>query len=127
MANIGAGESLHAYLVKKENVNIVDAYFRANIVPNVSIAKIDDMIPFRYRFLSTTEMTFQPISAHLKGKFDGVLFTSETDIFVNERDKIYFSDGLLQGKYLTITRVIPQVHIGAFVINKKYPKIIELA
>ena len=126
MANIGAGESLHAYLVKKEDINIVDAYVK-NVSPTVSVDRVDGMIPFRYRFLSTSEMTFQPISAHLKGKFDGVLYTSETDISVNERDKVYFVDGLLQGKYLTVTRVLPQVHIGAFVINKKYPKIIELA
>lgn len=126
MANIGAGETLNAYLVKSTDVNVVDAFVKDS-VPTEEIVAYANLQPFRYRFLSTSEMTYQPLSAHLKGKYDGVLFTSETDIKPTERDKILFVDGILEDKYLRVTRVLPQVQIGTFAINRKYPNIIELA
>lgn len=126
MANIGAGETYHAYLVKKENVKLVDSLIKETI-PTEENVTFEYMQSFRYRFLSQTEMTFQPISAWLKGKYDGVIFSSETEISPNANDKLYFIDGILEGKSLLITRVIPQVQNGMFMISKKFPNIIELS
>jgi hypothetical protein len=125
MANIGAGETYHAYLVKKENVKLVDSLIKT--IPTEKNVTFEYMQSFRYRFLSQTEMTFQPISAWLKGKYDGVIFSSETEISPNANDKLYFIDGILEGKSLLITRVIPQVQNGMFMISKKFPNIIELS
>ena len=126
MANIGAGETYHAYLVKKENVKLVDSLIKETI-PTEENVTFEYMQSFRYRFLSQTEMTFQPISAWLKGKYDGIIFSSETEISPNANDKLYFIDGILEGKSLLITRVIPQVQNGMFMISKKFPNIIELS
>ena len=79
MANIGAGETLHAYLVRAENVNLVDAFIKDNVASEDAF-KPEYSQRFRYRFLSTNEMTFQPISALLKGKFDAVIYSSETEL-----------------------------------------------
>ena len=125
MANIGAGETYHAYLVKKENVKLVDSLIKT--IPTEKNVTFEYMQSFRYRFLSQTEMTFQPISAWLKGKYDGIIFSSETEISPNANDKLYFIDGILEGKSLLITRVIPQVQNGMFMISKKFPNIIELS
>lgn len=126
MANIGAGETYHAYLVKKENVKLVDSLIKETI-PTEENVTFEYMQSFRYRFLSQTEMTFQPISAWLKGKYDGIIFSSETEISPNANDKLYFIDGILEGKSLLIARVIPQVQNGMFMISKKFPNIIELS
>ena len=125
MANIGAGETFTAYLVKRENVNLVDAFIKDNVASE-EVFKPEYSQRFRYRFLSNNEMTFQPISAHLKGKFDGVIYSSETDLKPRERDSIYFVDGLMEGKSLRVARVLPQMQHGAFLINHKHPNIIEL-
>lgn len=125
MANIGAGETLTAYLVKRESVNLVDAFIKDNVASE-EVFKPEYSQRFRYRFLSTNEMTFQPITAGLKGKFDGVIFSSETELKPRERDIIYFLDGILAEKRLLVTRVIPQMQHGAFLINKKHPNIMEL-
>jgi hypothetical protein len=125
MANIGAGETYTAYLVKKESVNLVDAFIKDNVASE-EVFKPEYSQRFRYRFLSTNEMTFQPISSHLKGKFDGVIYTSETELRPRERDGIYFVDGLMDGKFLRVSRVLPQMQHGAFVINMKHPNILEL-
>jgi len=125
MANIGAGETLHAYLVRAENVNLVDAFIKDNVASEDAF-KPEYSQRFRYRFLSTNEMTFQPITSHLKGKFDSVIYSSETELKPRERDKIYFIDGLMNGKALRVLRVLPQMQHGAFVINHKHPNIMEL-
>lgn len=125
MANIGAGETLHAYLVRAENVNLVDAFIKDNVASEDAF-KPEYSQRFRYRFLSTNEMTFQPISALLKGKFDAVIYSSETELKPRDRDKIYFIDGVNKGRQLRITRVLPQMQHGAFVINHKHPNIMEL-
>jgi hypothetical protein len=126
MANIGAGESYVAYLVKRDNVNVVDSLIK-NAVASQEIITSAYCKRFKYRFLSSTEMTYQPLSTHLKGKIDGSIFTSETDLNAVERDKLYFVGGIMDGKYLTIMRILPQVQHGAYTVNKKAPKIMELA
>ena len=124
MANIGAGETYHAYLVKKENVKLVDSLIKTILTEkNVTF---EYMQSFRYRFLSQTEMTFQPISNWLKGKLDGVIYSSETEISPNQNDKVYFLDGILANKALLIMKVLPQVQHGMFMLSKKPPNIIEL-
>ncbi|MCK9319498.1 hypothetical protein, partial [Methanoculleus sp.] len=68
------------------------------------------------------EMTSQPITGWLKGKFEKVIFTSETDIEFKERDFVLFEDGT---KY-RITRVLEQSQHGAFLISRNFPHILEL-
>ena len=121
MANIGAGEIRVAYLVKKENVTLIDSMIKTTATITYDIAQ--SLQKIRYRYLNSTEMTFQPLSGHLKGRYDRVLFTSETDIVFKERDKILFDD---METYLMITRVLPQVQHGFFAISKKAPNILEL-
>lgn len=125
MANIGAGETYTAYLVKKENVNFVDSLIKDS-VPTEQVISMGYMKFFRYRFLTMNEMTYSPISLHLKEKFDSVIFTSETTLEPKERDKIYFIDGVLEGKQFTIMRSRPQIQQGMFAFSKKYPFILEL-
>lgn len=125
MANIGAGETFHAYLVKKTNVTLVDSLLKSE-TPITEIVKMEYMTPFRYRFLNSTELMFQPLSGYAKSKIDGAIFSSETEINPAERDKIYFIDGFMQDKSLNIMRIIPQVAHGAFLISKKFPRIMEL-
>lgn len=122
MANLGAGEVLKAYLVKKELITVVDTQYKSS-VPVEEIKKIYKLKQIRYRYLTNTEATYQPINNWLKGKYDKVIFTSETDVEFRERDKILFDDG----RYLVINSVIPQTQHGAFLINRKPPHILELS
>lgn len=120
MANLGAGEVLKAYLVKKELITVVDSQLKDTSVEEVkSIYKLK---LFKYRHITDREMTTQPISGYLKGQFDKVIFTSETDIVFNERDKILFPDKTT----LVIERKIPQKQHGYFIISNKFPHILEL-
>ena len=121
MANIGAGELLKGYLIKKATVKDIDSQIK-DTVPTETFKNMNGVYEFKYRHLSQSEMTYQPISNWLKGKFDKVLYTSETDIKFEERDFIKFENG----KFLRITRVLPQSQHGAFLINKKPPHILEL-
>jgi len=122
MANMGAGEVRVAYLVKKQEITLVDSMIKDTATITYDVAK--RLQKFRYRYLNSTEMTFQPISAHLKGRYDRVLFSSETDIVFKERYKILFDD---LKTTLSITRVFPQVQHGFFAISKKAPNILELS
>ena len=120
MANIGAGETREAWLIKSENVILVDSMIKTT---DTEIIKQSEYTKyFKYRALTATEMTYQPLSSWLKGKYDKVIFTSDTEIQPNERDKILFDDG----RYLRITRKLPQEQIGFFAISKKFPHILEL-
>ena len=121
MANIGAGETLVAYLIKKSKATDVESQIK-DTIPTETILNLDGVYRFKFRHLSQSEMTYQPISNWLKGKFDRVLFTSETAIEFEERDFVMFESG----KKLRITRILPQSQHGAFLINKKYPHILEL-
>jgi hypothetical protein len=120
MANIGAGETRKAWLVKSEDVNVVDSMIKDT--ESITVVKKEYSKMFKYRALTATEMTYQPLSSWLKGKYDKVIFTSDTAIQPNERDKILFEDG----RYLRITRKLPQEQIGFFAISKKFPYILEL-
>jgi hypothetical protein len=122
MANIGAGETQVAYLIKKSVATDVNSQIK-DTVPTETLLNIEGVSRFKYRHLSQTEMLYQPISGWLKGVFDKVLFTSETNIIFEERDFIMFSNG----KKLRITRVLPQTQHGAFLVNKKPPHILELS
>jgi len=120
MANIGAGETRKAWLIKSENVTIVDSMMKDT--DNETVIKSEYARMFKYRTLTATEMTYQPLSSWLKGKYDKTIFTSDTEIKPKERDKILFEDG----RYLRITRKLPQEQIGFFAISKKFPVILEL-
>ena len=120
MANIGAGETRKAWLVKREFVATIDSMIKDTSLEDV-IASVYTKY-FKYRALSSTEMTYQPISSYLKGKYDKVIFTSETDLVFNERDKILFEDG----RFLNITRKLPQEQLGFYMFSKKFPHILEL-
>jgi len=122
MANIGAGETYVGYLVKKDKFEMVDSLLKSS-QPDVESKISVYTKQFRYRYLSSNEMTYLPISGWLKGKFDRVLFTSETDIKFSERDKIYLIE---ENKVLLITKVSPMVQHGYFAINKKPPHVLEL-
>jgi hypothetical protein len=71
-------------------------------------------------------MIYQPLSNHVKGKYDGVIFSSDTEIKPKNNDKIYFEGGILDKKFLLIQRILPQIQHGMFMINKKAPNILEL-
>ena len=120
MGNIGAGELFTAYLVKESVVNTVDSLLKTTTIEGISV--VEGVTPFKYRYLTNNEMTMQPISDWLKGQFDKVIFTSETNIEFKERDFILFSDGVKA----RVNRKIPQVQHGMFLINKKPPHILEL-
>ena len=122
MGNIGAGELLTAYLIKESVATLVDTQLKS-AVPTETILNLEGVTSFKYRYLTNNEMTTQPISGWLKGQFEKVLFTSETNIVFNERDFILFEN---KSKY-RITRVIAQPQHGMFLINKKYPHILELS
>ena len=121
MSNIGAGELITGYLVKKKDITLVDSMIKDTATITYDVAKY--LKKFKFRYLTSSEMTFQPISAHLKGRYDRVVFSSETDIEFKERDKILFEDNTT----LSITRIIPQVQHGYFMISKKAPNILELS
>jgi hypothetical protein len=128
MSNIGAGELYDAYLVKKANVTLVDSMIKDTVVTSTEANQY--MIPFRYRYLTSEEMTFQPLSAYLKGRYDRVLYTSEKDITFRERDKVLFTNSTTPNvinRSLNITRIIPQVQHGMFMITKKPPHILEMS
>lgn len=122
MANVGAGEVLKAYLVTTDLITAVDTQYKSS-TPVEEIKKIYHLREFKYRYLTSSEMTFQPLTDSLKGRYDRTLFTSEIDIVFRERNKILFEDG----RYLMINRVLPQVQHGMFLINKKPPHILELS
>lgn len=121
MANIGAGELLKGYLIKETMIDLVDSQLKDSILSE-SISLIEGVTPFKYRYLTNNEMTTQPISGWLKGQFDRVIFTSETDVIFNQRDYVLLEDG----RRLVIDRVIKQTHLGMFLLNKKSPHILEL-
>ena len=120
MGNIGAGETRKAWLIKGENVTLVDSMIKTTDTETVKQSEYTKM--FKYRALTTTEMTYQPLSSWLKGKYDKVIFTSDTEIKPNQQDEVLFEDG----KRLIIMRVLPQEQIGFFAISKKFPHILEL-
>lgn len=123
MANIGVGETYHAWLIEKSNVQDVNSYLN-ELDEAINITKFiaTKGTHFKYRYLSQSEMTYQPISNHLKGKFDSVIFTSETNIKFKERQMVVFEDGT----HLLITRKLPQTQINSFAFTKKPPHILEL-
>jgi hypothetical protein len=120
MANIGVGETFDAWLVKSEDIAVVDSMIKSTETLNA--IKSEYTKHFKYRHLSQSEMTYAPISGYLKGKFDKVIFTSETDISPKERDKILFKDGT----FLRVTRSLPQKQLGMYMFSKKFPHILEL-
>lgn len=121
MSNIGVGETFIAYLIKKTVITDVETQIKTT-APTETILNIEGVYRFKYRHLSQSEMTYQPISGWLKGKFDKVLFTSDRKVDFNERDFVMFEDG----KRLRIARAFPQTQHGAFLVNKKPPHILEL-
>ena len=123
MTNIGIGETYLGYLIKAKDVANIDTLLSA-VTPTETILTYEVCHPFRYRYLSDYEMTNQPISAWLKGKFESVIFTSEIDYTFEERDRVFIEDE--KTKYMTITNVIPQKQHGMYVITKKFPHILEL-
>ena len=122
MGNIGAGELLTAYLIKESVATLVDTQLKST-VPTETILNLEGVTSFNYRYLTNNEMTTQPISGWLKGQFEKVLFTSETNIVFKERDFVLFNN---KSKY-RITRILPQVQHGMFLINGKHPHILELS
>mgnify|MGYP001240613849 CR=1 FL=1 len=120
MSNVGAGEVLKAYLVKKNQITTVDSMLKNTLVEDVAIS--NELKPFRFRYLTQSEMTFQPLSNWLKGKFDKVIFSSETTLNPAKYDGILFEDKSI----LRVQRILPQTMHGMFLINKKAPKILEL-
>lgn len=123
MTNIGIGETFLGYLVKAKDVANIDSLLSAS-VPTETVLTYEVCHPFKYRYLSEFEMTNQPISAWLKGKYESVIFTSEIDYAFEERDRVFLEDS--KTKFLSITNVIPQKHLGMYVIQKKFPNILEL-
>ena len=121
--NIGAGETFKAWLIKKEDYSDLNSLINevdTELEETKLVSKYGK--EFKYRYLSSSEMTYQPISNWLKGKFQNVIFTSEYNMNFKERDYVRFEDG----SQLRITRKLPQVQHGAFVINRKFPHILEL-
>jgi hypothetical protein len=125
MANIGVGETYRAVLVKKDFANLVDAYIKEN-APTEEILSLEYCKSFKYRFLSKEEMTRQAMSGWLKNSNAVTLFTSDTVLKPIARDKIYFLDGVMKGKYLQIVSAKPLVESGSFYFSKKPPHIMEL-
>lgn len=121
MGNVGAGEVLTAYLIKESVANLIDSKLKDTSIE--TIAMLENVQSFKYRYLTNNEMTLQPLSSWLKGQFEKVLYTSETNIVFNERDFVLFENK----QKARITRVIPQVQHGMFLISKKYPHILELS
>jgi len=123
MSNIGAGETLHAWLIKKSEVDNVNSLIATNdTTPTIETIKSQYAKHFKYRTLSTSEMTFQPLTSHLKGRYDLTLFTSDLDIEPKERDKVMFEDGTM----LVITRLLPQKQLGFYMFKRKFPVILEM-
>jgi len=123
MSNIGAGETLDAWLIKKSEINDINSFLLTNDSEETT-EKIKSNYGkhFKYRTLSASEMTFQPLTSYLKGRFDLTLFTSDLSIEPKERDKIMFEDGTM----LVISRLLPQKQLGFYVFKKKFPVIMEL-
>jgi len=120
MANIGVGETFNAFLVKASDITAVDSFLKTSATETT--ATCEQMQPFRYRYVDMREGLAQPIAAWLKGKEDRIIFTSETSIDPKPNDRIY--DGF--SRYFIVVSVRPQRQLGAFVISKKFPFIIEL-
>ncbi|HKL47107.1 MAG TPA: hypothetical protein VJ878_00430, partial [Candidatus Izemoplasmatales bacterium] len=91
--------------------------------PTIETIKSQYSKPFKYRTLTSSEMIYQPITSHLKGKYDMTLFTSDTSIDPQNRDKIMFEDGSM----LLVNKVLPQKQAGFYMFRKKFPVILELA
>ena len=123
MSNIGAGETFNAWLIKKNVINDIDTFLLTNDTQE-AITKIRSEYGqrFKYRTLTASEMTYQPLQNHLKGRYDLTLFTSELNINPKERDKIMFEDGT----HLMVSRVLPQKQLGFYMFKKKFPVILEL-
>ena len=121
MANVGAGEVLKAYLVKESIAKTIDSQIKT-LVENESIKNLKGVRMFKFRYLTDTEMTFQPISGWLKGKIDRAIFTSERNIKFDERDLVVFDDGVT----LRVTRSLPQKQHGMFLVSGNFPQIVEL-
>lgn len=120
MGNVGAGEVRPAYLIKRDVATDVDSQIKDTKIE--TLLYLDGVYLFEYRYLTQREMVYMPISNHLKGKVDRVLFTSETDVPFKERDKVMFEDG----HKLIITKVLPQSEHGMFLISQNPPHILEL-
>jgi hypothetical protein len=123
MANIGVGETYQGYLIKAKDVANIDSLLSAS-VPTETVLTYEVCHQFRYRYLTDREMTSQPIGGWLKGQFESVIFTSETELVFEERDRVFVEDD--KTKYFTIIGVLPQKQLGSFVFNKAYPHILEL-
>lgn len=123
--NIGAWETYTAYLVKKEDVAIVDAYIKGSVEFTEAI-KSSVGKRFKYRFLTQEEVATQVMSGWLKNVKTGVIFSSETNINPKPKDKVYFVDGILKGEYLQVNIVKPNVEVASYAFNKKLPNIIDL-
>lgn len=120
MGNIGVGEVYQGYLVKKEDFTTVDSLIKSSATESDTFKEYTT--PFKYRYLSDREMTYQPLPSYLKEKMDKTIYTSELDLSPEERDKVL----LESGKYLRVVRIFPQKQHGMFLINKKTPFILEL-
>jgi hypothetical protein len=123
MANIGVGETHLGYLIKTKDVSNIDSLLSAS-VPTETILTYEICHPFNYRYLSDREITNQALNGWLKGKYESVIFTSETDLTFEERDRVFLEDD--KKKYLTITNSIPQKQLGAYIFSKAFPHILEL-
>jgi hypothetical protein len=126
MSNIGAWEIYNAIHVKESYVNIVDAYIKET-VPDLSQLDTTYCKRFRYRFLTQDEQTRQVMSGWLKNVNNVVIHTSETELQVKARDRIYFLDGLMQGKFLNVINHKTLLEVAAYTFNHKPPKVLELS
>ena len=122
MGNLGAGEFLRAYLIKETVIDTIDSQIKESILSQ-GTAIIEGVTPFRYRYLTNSEMTSQPITGWLKGQFKKVIYTSQTNIEFKERDIVLCED---DGRKFIIDNIMKQTHIGMFLLNKKSPHILEL-
>jgi len=121
MANIGAGETFTAYLVKASDITTVDSFIKATNTS--SLATCGVVQAFRYRYLSSNEAITQALPSWLKGKLNDVIFTSETEIDPRLNDVIYLEYDF---KKRVISSVIPQRQLGFYAISKKFPFVLEL-
>lgn len=121
MANIGAGETYHGYLIKAENITFVDSLIKES-VPTQQIVSQGYMRPFRYRYLTESEMTQQQMRGWLKNTARAVIFTSETEIVPNAKDAVMLENGML----LRVPQKQPQPQQGMYMFSKKPPHILEL-
>ena len=120
MGNIGVGETYVAWLVKKENMSVVDTLIKdtgTEMFRTIEYGK-----RFKYRYLSEREITYQPLPSYLKEKMDKTIYTSELGLYPNERDVVYLENG----RHFRVVNLFPQKQHGMFLISKKTPFILEL-